>query len=208
MVNEAWIFSENATKKKIQDEKENNKKWKKEIIEYNKKKEIIKNEIETDENLFKLRDLIDDWNLDIETLKIAEKVSLWEKITELEIKEIFKKIDEIESMEDVDKYLPKDNRITKDQYLLAVNNDIYRIKTITQLNVTLTILSNQINPDSIYWLNLFSGFLTILDKNLISIQENHIDIKKSLEDLDDDLLDNNLTFLQKIWNFFKEVFLW
>ena len=58
-------------------------------------------------------------------------------------------------------------------------------------------------------MNLFSGFLSILDKNLILIQENTIDIKESLKEIDKKKFpkkEDKRTFWQKIIDFIKEIF--
>jgi hypothetical protein len=58
------------------------------------------------------------------------------------------------------------------------------------------------------WLNLFSGFLTILDKNLIIVQENTIDIKNNLKKIDEKKFwkkEDNRSLLEKIIDFFKEI---
>jgi len=101
-----------------------------------------------------------------------------------EIEEIFTKIDEIEEIKDIDKYLPKENRISKEEYTKAIYDDIFRIQTLIKIKTALAILSTQINPENWFWINIFKWFLLVLDKNLIKIQENHIDIKNSLESID------------------------
>jgi hypothetical protein len=66
-----------------------------------------------------------------------------------------------------------------------LNDDIFRVQLLTKLDSSLTLLANKINPDSAMWLNLFSWFLTVLDKNLIIVQENTIDIKENLKEVDE-----------------------
>ena len=39
------------------------------------------------------------------------------------MQEIFEKIDEIEDMENIDEYIPKDMRITKEEYAAALHNE-------------------------------------------------------------------------------------
>jgi inorganic pyrophosphatase len=61
---------------------------------------------------------------------------------------IFQKIDEIENIENIDEYLPKEYRITKEEYKNALSNDIFRVQIITKINVALSIIYNQIKPES------------------------------------------------------------
>lgn len=198
------IFNENEKKKKELKEEEIVNEQKKQL-EFKKTKEKISVEIEIEDEIYHLKELVEKWVISKDTV---DKVIEWKDISEDEIKEIFEKIDEIEELKDVDKYLPENLRITKEDYLKAVNNDIFRVQIITKIDSALTLLSNQANPDSAMWLNLFSGFLAVLDKNLIKIQENTIDVKDSLKSIDEKkwLYKDNRTIWQKFLDFLREVF--
>lgn len=201
-----WINqdSENKNNKLLDDEKI--KEEEKKHLEFIATKEKINVEIETEEKIWNLKELLEYWVISSET---ADKIISGINISNEEIAKIFEKINEIEDVKDVDKYLPKELRITHEQYVKALSDDIYRVQTITKLNSALTLLANQINPDSFTWLNLFSGFITILDKNLIKIQENTIDIKNELIEIDEKKFWKKLdtrSFLQKIIDFIKELF--
>lgn len=198
------IFNENEKKKKELKEEEIVNEQKKQL-EFKKTKEKISVEIEIEDEIYHLKELVEKWVISKDTV---DKVIEWKDISEDEIKEIFEKIDEIEELKDVDKYLPENLRITKEDYLKAVNNDIFRVQIITKIDSALTLLSNQANPDSAMWLNLFSGFLAVLDKNLIKIQENTIDVKDSLKSIDEKkwLYKDNRTMWQKFLDFLREVF--
>ncbi len=194
---------ENKNNKLTEEEKEAEAK---KNIEFKLQKEKIWVEIEVEQEIFQLKEMVDSWMI---SWDIANKILSWEQITSEEIKEIFDKIDEIEDIKNIDDYLPRSLRITREEYIKAVKNDIFREKTITKLNTSLVLLSNKINPDSAVWLNLFSWFVTVLDKNLIRIQENTIDIKNWLRkiDLEKNLSkEDNRSFLQKIIDFIKELF--
>jgi len=54
----------------------------------------------------------------------------------------------VEELKDIDKYLPASLRITKEDYHTALHDDIFRVQTITKLETALTLLSQQINPDT------------------------------------------------------------
>jgi hypothetical protein len=54
------------------------------------------------------------------------------------------------------------------------------------------------------WLNLFKWYLLALDKNLVKLQENHIDIKESLVEIDEK--NNKLSLWQRFVKFLKEIF--
>ena len=194
---------ENKNNKLTEEEKEAEAK---KNIEFKLQKEKIWVEIEVEQEIFQLKEMVDSWMI---SWDIANKILSWEEITSEEIKEIFDKIDEIEDIKNIDDYLPRSLRITREEYIKAVKDDIFREKTITKLNTSLVLLSNKINPDSAIWLNLFSWFVTVLDKNLIRVQENTIDIKNWLRKIDQEKnlsKEDNRSFLQKIIDFIKELF--
>jgi hypothetical protein len=70
-------------------------------------------------------------------------------------------------------------------------------------------LWEQVNPDNAIWINLFSWFLTILDKNLILIQEYHIDIKNNLKEIDkqNKPKEKQISWWKKFINLLKEIFI-
>lgn len=201
---EWWILKEQeqkisklSTEQKI---KEDNK-----VTEYKKVKEKVSVEIEAERKLDNLKELISKWVISKET---AQKVSDWVDIDNSVITSIFDKISQIEETKDIDNYLPAELRITKQQYIKAMNDEIFRLQMITKLNSALILLSTKVVPNSVAWLNLFTGFLTILDKNLIIIQENTIDLRNSLEDIDKNKIQkkvDNRSIWRKIMDFIKEV---
>ena len=196
-----------------EEEKKKNKLSEKEIqdnllktLEHKKVKEKISVEIQAEEDLANLKELVEKG---IITKDIAEQIIDWEDIGEEAIKEIFEKIDQIDEIKDIDKYIPEELRVTKEDYSKALSDDIFRVQLITRLDSSLTLLANKINPDSAMWLNLFSGFLTVLDKNLIIVQENTIDIKENLKEVDEKKFwkkEDKRTVWQKIVDFIKEIF--
>lgn len=206
MVLETWKLMEDELKKEKL-KKEEFKKSKKENVEFKKQKEKFINIEKSEKELIELKEVLNNSTIDEKTKEILYKAISNEFITEQEIEKIFQKIDEIEQTENIDKYLPKENRITKDEYKKAINDDIFRVQTLTKIKTALTILSSQINPDNWFWTwNLFKWFLVVLDKNLVKIQENHIDIKCSLENIDYKKYWNKLNLWQKIIIFIKDSF--
>lgn len=199
---EGWMLSESTNKKEKKDEEK--KKEIEKIIYYEKKKEKIKISIEVDSELLKLKELIKDKSFDIETSKIANKVINKENINSDDIQTIFDKIDIIENNDKIDKYIPKDFRITKEEYKKAIYDQTFRKSVILKLNMALSILSNHIKQEWNLSLNLFSWFLITLDINLVYIQENHIDIKNSLKELDKE--NKKLSLWERFIKFLKELF--
>lgn len=200
---EAWAYNEKEKKKKELEEKEEAE-FQQKQVEHQKMKEYIQTETETEENLHKLHDLVDEGLL---TKEQAEHIAEWEQLSEEDVKEIFEKIDEMEDLKDVDKYLPAELRITKEDYSKAMTDDIFRVQTMTKLDTALTVIWQQIVPDSSAGVNLFSGFLSVLDKNLIILQENTIDVKDNLNEIHEKKYPKpKLSLWTTFLNFIKELF--
>jgi archaellum biogenesis protein FlaJ (TadC family) len=51
-------------------------------------------------------------------------------------------------MEKIDEYLPKEYRITKEEYKKALSDNIFRTQILTKIDVALTIIYNQIKPEA------------------------------------------------------------
>jgi len=200
---EAWAYNEKEKKKKELEEKEVAE-FQQKQVEHQKMKEYIETETQTEENLHKLHDLVDEWVL---TKQQAEHIADWEELTQDDVQEIFEKIDQMEDLKDVDKYLPAELRITKEDYSKAMTDDIFRVQTITKLNTALTVIWQQIVPDSSAWVNLFSWFLSVLDKNLVLLQENTIDVKDNLNEIHEKKFPKpKLSLWSSFLNFIKELF--
>lgn len=198
MTIESGAYSENEKRKRELTEKERQKERKK-IIETEKTKEYIKTEIETEEKLYWLQELVEAGCID---KQMVEQIIQGESIEQEAIQEIFDKIDQISDVENIAAILPSNLRITKQEYLDALNDKDLRGLAIWKLESALWFLSDMINPDSIWAMNLFSSFFTLLDKNLILVQENTIDVKKKLLEIDKPI-DNWPSVLRKIINYFK-----
>ena len=202
---EAWAYNEQEKKKKELKEKEKEKAdFLQKQVEHKKMKEYIDTETKTEENLHQLQDLVEGWVI---TQEQAEHITDWEELTQDDIQEIFDKIDAMEDLKDIDKYLPAELRITKEDYSKAMTDDIFRVQILTKLDTALTIIGQQIVPDSSGGVNLFSGFLSILDKNLILLQENTIDVKVNLNEIHEQKFPKpKLSLWSSFVNLMKEIF--
>ncbi len=170
---------------------------------------------QTEDLLDKLRRFLDEGILDINTSQLVEKVTESKYISSETLQEVFEKIDEIQNNESMNKYLPEEARITQDEYKKALTDHFFRIRTISKINTALWIIAEHTNPNSSLGLNLFSGFIAVLDKNLVTLQESHIDIKNSLIKIEfktdsniQDKIENykSLSIWQRILQFIKKLF--
>ncbi len=208
MTIEAAALAEQEKKKKEKSEKQKIEAQKK-VVESQKKQHEAHEHAETDSALAKLKDLIEqhDITLDAKTLKSVEKAVSGQELNTDEIEDILEKIDEIENTDDVDNYIPAEIRITKDEYKKALVDDVFRVQMITKLDSALTIIAQNIQPNSWMSLNIFSWYMALLDKKLISIQENNIDIKDNLKQVDEKkwIGTQKKTLWEKVRAFFKEL---
>ncbi len=202
---EAWKLAEEEKKKKEKSEKEKKQEMQK-ILEQERIKKEAREKKENTDVLKRLEEMLEDWELSQDEIKELKQMVENVDISEDQVEEILEKIEEIENMEDIDKYLPKEFRITAEEYKKSLTDDVVRLKTLTKLNTATTILAQQLNPDSSMWMNLFSWYMIILDKKLIKIQENTIDVKQSLQKIEDKKNPpKKKTFWEMIKDFFREM---
>lgn len=207
MTIDSWIFKEDDDKKK-EKIKKNEKEAINKSLKENKKKEIDIHE-KAEDNLFELKQMVDKWIFDKKTEELVEDIVNIDSISQSEIEEIFDKIDEIESTKDIDEILPKELRITKNDYKKSLIDNDYRAETIKKLNLSLSIIVKKITPKQWVWMHILWWFLLGLDKKLVKIQENSIDIKNSLKKVDEKTIlekKENLSFFQRILKFIKEIY--
>ena len=119
---ESYKYSESEKNKKESYE-EDKKKSREKILKQERKKWEIREHIYTEEALIKFKGLLKEHKLNLSSadLKNIEKVVSWEDFNTDEIEYILNKIDEIWNNEDIDKYLPKEKRVKKEEYKKGYN---------------------------------------------------------------------------------------
>lgn len=172
----SYLWEEERKRAQTEDEAEL-KKEQEAIIRMQKKKEVISAEESISDDLWNLRDLLEKHVIDDVLIK---KVIQEAELNHKDIEEIFEKIDEIEAIDSIDDYLPKDMRVSKEEYTAATHDDTELSRVEDKIHTALTHLSQSSAPQTGWSINLFTWFMTMLDKNLITIQEHHIDMKDSL----------------------------
>lgn len=175
---DAWIFAEDKGKKNKTIEEISIEQEK--VIDFQKRKEKLRQQIETNNELSKLRDLLESNLLSEDDFNIIEDIVNDTEIDEFAVSKIFEKIDEIWNNPKIDLYLPLKLRITKEEYLQALKDKQKRDDLLKKLDNVLWVLAQHINSSNWDRLGIFSSFLWLLDRNLVIIQENIIDIKNSL----------------------------
>ena len=126
---EGFAFAEQEKQKHKKTEAEKIK-AEEQILRAKKLRECISEEEHTEHDLCKLRDLLDQHIIDD---SLIEKVMCKTEISHGEVENIFEKIDELESLENIDEYLPKDMRITKEEYAAATHDDTILATVVTKI---------------------------------------------------------------------------
>lgn len=192
-------FSEKERKIKEFNESEEKEKIKKRLAFEKEKKEVL-HKLESAQNLSYLKSLIDRWLISI---NVAKTVIEWWNFDNIQIEEIFEKIDEIENIKKIDRYLPKELRLTKEEYLGALENKDLRQQSIGKLNDALDYIYHSTHPFNSSFINL-SYIIVLLNQNLSKIHTNSIDIKRSLEWIDRE--QNEKWLWKQTLDFFRDIF--
>ncbi|MCT4616595.1 MAG: hypothetical protein N4A38_00105 [Candidatus Gracilibacteria bacterium] len=168
----------NEQMKKIEkmDEKEEKEKEKKKL-DFGLDKQKLRERIAKAKEIEFLKSLIERGLI---TPALADKISHNEAFSEADIEEIFEKIDEIEELGD--KVLPAELRLTKKEYLGALHSEDEKQTALKKLNDALVHIYNQTNAGGSSPISSIFGFFGFLNENLVTAQENTIDIKRSLEE--------------------------
>lgn len=147
------------------------------FLRFQKWKEILRSHFVSKKQLEYLKSAIERWYLGVHSLKsILHNQELWTEEIEL----IFSRIDEIESIPNVDTFLPKDFRVTKEEYMEALSDNKKREILVAKLTDALAYMTDTVAPASFTPSSMFFSLFARLDKNLILLQENTLDIRRSL----------------------------
>jgi hypothetical protein len=111
--NEQFSLTERSEKKQKSEKEE--KKELLHFLQFRRWKELLRMHIYNKEKLDFLKSAIREKKLDV--AEIREIVQNTEELEDSEVTKIFSSIDAIESVSDIDTFLPEDFRITKDEYV-------------------------------------------------------------------------------------------
>lgn len=147
-------------------------------LEFKSVKERLFHDLDQKKQLQFLKSLVERGLLGVHT---AELIAADEALDTKEIEEIFEKIDTIDAVRNIDRIIPVELRLTKEEYVAALENPADRTNAITKLEQALRFIADTHSPRSSSPTSTVYSFFSILDKNLRIVQENTIDIKRSLE---------------------------
>lgn len=154
-------------------------------LEHQKEKDKLLKKLEKDKKLSLLRSVVE---MELIKPEITNKVIDWLELEASEINDILSVVDAIAQISNVDLILPPELRISKEDYLNAVNDSNYRSEVITKLDAALDHLYMLSHPFSWSVFDMFSWLLFALDLNLVKIQEYTIEIKNSLVALNNNIV--------------------
>jgi SpoVK/Ycf46/Vps4 family AAA+-type ATPase len=103
-----------------------------------------------------------------------------EVLNQLDIQQLFSKLEEIENAEDIDAVIPKELRITKKEYQQALQNPAKRAEVLQKLDQSLQNIHHQVNGGFALHGNMFSTYTYLLSQKLLPLQETIIDLKQPL----------------------------
>lgn len=133
---EAAFLAEQEKKKREKNEKEK-KKEQERILKMQKQKELVHEEESISDDLQKLRDLLEEHIIDDH---LVEKVIEQAELDHEELEEIFQQIDAIEEIDGIDDYLPKDMRVSKEEYANATHDDEALVVVLAKIEKSLSVL--------------------------------------------------------------------
>lgn len=171
---EKYVAQEKEVKQLTEKER---KKQIEKVLTFSKEKKELIARLEKKKELEFLKSLIERGLLWVHA---AEIIANTEWLESEQIAEIFEKIDAIEAVPRIESILPVHLRLTKEEYAEALNNEAARTHALTKLDQALQHLYESSHPDHFSPASLFFSALMMLNKNLVLVQENTIDIKRSL----------------------------
>lgn len=169
-------FNDQEKKQREFNEQEEKEKIKKKL-EFSKEKTEIIDKIDAQKELTYLKSLVERWLISV---NVAKNIIEWKDLNNSQIEEILEKIDEIEEIKDVDKVLPKELRITKEEYLAALWDTESRQQAMKKLHWALDYIYHTVHPEDV-WIVDISWIILLLNQNLVKVQDRTIDIKRNLE---------------------------
>lgn len=123
-----------------------------EALRFKKNKEKLISRLEKDKSLAFLKSMVE---RDLIAVSTAESIVSGEGLDAKEVEEIFSKIDEIEATHEIDKILPREFRVSKDEYLIAMKDSAARADTLGKIDASLSYIYESINPNPLSVLNFF-----------------------------------------------------
>ena len=116
------------------------------------------------------------WNIDKDNNNSPYEIAK-EKVT---IENILEKLDNVKKFEDIDKLLPNSIIISKQEYTEALKDQEKKKLILKKLNKSLDIIYTNYRGTQTFKRSIFTNYVTLLNKNLVNLQSDFIDLKNFL----------------------------
>ncbi len=144
------------------------------------KEKKLRQKRETEENLLRLKEGVKQGEIDEVLTQVAEKGKA-EESESTEIKELLKKIDEMNTDKELHHYLPEELRVTKTDIIQSVHDTQKQKEVLKKVEEALNHIVAQVWIGKKIGCNMVASLAGIFNKNLVTLQENYIDIKDFLK---------------------------
>lgn len=171
-----FIFSNE--KEKIKKEKEKKETEQIDWIEFQKIQKKIREKMKSKEQLDTLKDLV---SAGIIYPKVIENILAWESVWLDKMKEILDKIDEIHAINIDNKILPKELKITSQEYMDAFSDTTKKELLLSKINQALEYIYQSIGGANLtFSIFSFLSYNLYLSKDIQFVQWNLIDVKNTI----------------------------
>lgn len=167
--------------------------WEKELAKEKLKKKTSVDKIVKDMekkklkfDLQNLKELVEQWVVDKSLFESIKKDSILSNdefqdvVESVDMKEVFEKLNEIENFEDIDSIVPKELRVSKNEYMQALKDPEKKKDVLAKFDKSLDIVANNFRWVSPFKRSIFTSYVWLLSKNMIDLQWKIIDIKRTL----------------------------
>lgn len=137
-------------------------------------------------DLQNLKELVEQWVVDKSLFESIKKDSILSNdefqdvVDSVDMKEVFEKLNEIENFEDIDSIVPKELRVSKDEYMQALKDPEKKKDVLAKFDKSLDIVANNFRGVAPFKRSVFTSYVWLLSKNMIDLQWKIIDIKRTL----------------------------
>lgn len=137
-------------------------------------------------DLQNLKELVEQWVVDKSLFESIKKDSILSNdefqdvVESVDMEDVFEKLNEIESFEDIDSIVPKELRVSKNEYMQALKDPEKKKVVLAKFDKSLDIVANNFRGVSPFKRSVFTSYVNLLSKNMIDLQWKIIDLKRTL----------------------------
>lgn len=170
--------------REAKESKEKKRRWDEQVRKdiSNEAEKKVRRKRQTEENLAYLKEMVKQGDIDQKIAQIVQS-TITEDVITIEVKDILEKIDEMNKSKEIHHYLPEELRVTKDEYIQAQKDEKKRKEVLAKIEEALSHIGAHIWVGKKLGCNMVALLALLFNKNLVFLQENHIDMKDNLKAL-------------------------